>query len=416
VFQLVPGAKFLRAPSTIMFMFSCSASVLSAFFIEALLSERVSSLAKKLVKALLALAVVLALLFVIGQGVFFDLWRAVFGSAGADKAAAFAIASRALRIDAILLVVFAAATLTLIGSAYGRKWGGGLWLGVALAGVLATSLPHSLRFIDTLEVGSFQQRDPMIDYVLADKGTFRTLPMTHSSFYNRNFLPLFDIETANGFYDNRIRYFDEFAGEGFINLLEPAFMSIANVKYVLTTQRVDHPVLNLRRDLGNAFVYENRRFLPRAFLVHEAVVASTDSAAIDVMKQPGFDPARTIVLHDGSPTAGDTAVAGERVVLERDDGDRVVLKASVKSPGYLFYSGNYLPYWKAYVDGEEASVVRCNVSFRAVRIEPGEHVVEMKYQSPYLRYGAFICLVSCGLIGGMIYGGVRISRGKRRHA
>lgn len=416
VFQWMPGAKFLRAPSIIMFMFSCSASVLAAFFMEALLSEKKSSIVNKIVTALLALAVILALLFIIGQGVFFDLWRAAFGDAGAGKAGPFDMAVRALRVDAILLAVFAVATLTLLRSAYGRKWDNGLWLGVVLAGVLVTSLPHSLRFIDAVEVRSFQQSDPMIEYVLADKGTFRTLPMTHSSFYNRNFLPLFGIETANGFYDNRIRYFDEFAGEGFINLLEPAFMSMSNVKYVLTTQRVDHPVLDLRRDLGSAFVYENRRFLPRAFLVHEAVIAGTDSAAMDLMKRPGFDPARTIVLHDGIPTMGDTVVTGEQVILERDDGDRVVVRASVRSPGYLFYSGNYLPYWKAYVDGEEAPVVRCNVSFRAIHIEPGEHVVEMKYVSPYLRIGAFVCLVSCGLIGVMIYAGVRKSSGRRRHA
>jgi hypothetical protein len=172
----------------------------------------------------------------------------------------------------------------------------------------------------------------------------------------------------------------------------------------------------MKRDLENAFVYENRDFLPRAFLVHRAVVADTDSSAIAIMKQPDFDPAGMIVLHDGEPMPGDTTVTGERVEIVRNDGDRVVINASVRSPGYLFYSGNYLPHWRAQVDGEDAAVVRCNVAFRAVYVEPGEHVIEMKYASPYLRMGFYICVISCGLIGLAVYAGVRRTQGETKHA
>ena len=60
------------------------------------------------------------------------------------------------------------------------------------------------------------------------------------------------------------------------------------------------------------------------------------------MMQPDFDPSRTIILHGGEALEADSAAAGETVKIERDDPGGVIVKATVTSPGYLFYSGNYL--------------------------------------------------------------------------
>jgi hypothetical protein len=319
-----------------------------------------------------------------------------------------------MALDALLLTIFGAAALGLAQRPYRYKWKGAVVVGVVAIGILAAGLPHSLRFIDYIGVDEFKRSDPMIEHVKRDTGIFRVLPLTGSSFYNRNYLPLFGLETANGFYDNRIRYYDLLAGENFTNLLAPNIMRMTNIKYVITTQKIDHPLLALSRDLGNAFVYENRGFLERAFLVHEAVVAPTDSLAMVMMKQPGFDAARTIVLHGGDPLDAQ-GEAGEDVVDIRDLGSGAVrIEVATSSPGYLYYSGNYLPYWKAFVDGREEPVVRCNVAMRAVYLEPGNHTVEMRYASPWLRIGAIVCLVSVVLAGLIIYLGLRPHEGRRR--
>jgi hypothetical protein len=415
IFYGVPGAKFLRAPSIIMFMFSCSASVLAAFFIDSRFTRKPHNTGRRVVSGLIVFLVFATIVFTAGRGALLDVWKNFY--AGMEgKAGAIAVAGRALNIDAALLLVFGGLALVLIQTAYARKWRGALWLGIISVGILVTSLSHSLRFIDYIGVGEFQRMDPMIEYISKDDDIFRTLPVTGSSFYNRNYLPLFDIETANGFYDNRIRYYDTLSGEGFQNLFHTNIMGIANIKYILTGQRVDHPDLALRRDFGQAFVYENRGFLPRAFLVHNAVVAGSDSAAIDIMMQPDFDPSRTIVLHGGEPLEGDSAVAGETVAIELERPGEVVIKATVTSPGYLFYSGNYLPYWKAYVDGREVPVVRCDVAMRAVYLDPGDHTIEMKYVSRWYRTGALVCLISCLFVGLSVAAGLKFGKGRSRRA
>jgi hypothetical protein len=270
-----------------------------------------------------------------------------------------------------------------------------VWLGIIIAGLLATSLPHSLRFIEYIAVGDFRRSDPMIEYMKQDKQLFRALPITGSSFYNRNYLPIFGIETANGFYDNRIRYYESLSQKDFANLFHPSIMRIANIKYVITTQKVEHTLLALERSFGNAFLYRNTGFLPRALIVHHAVVAESDSAALEVIKQPDFDPATTIVLHSGEPLRSEVPEAEEWARIRRPDLNKIIVDARVASPGYLFYSANYLPFWKAYVDGREVPVLRCNLSMRAIYLDPGEHTVEMKYSSPWFMAGSYVCLLSC---------------------
>jgi hypothetical protein len=223
-------------------------------------------------------------------------------------------------------------------------------------------------------------------------------------------MPIFGIQTANGFYDNRIRFFETLSGASQENLLNPNIMRITNVKYVLTSERVTHPMLVLERDFGKAFVYRNTGFLPRAFIVHDAVVAQNDSEALALIKDPDFDPSSTIVLAGGRPMSGEAA-GGEGVKIETYAPDRVLMRAKASSPGYLYFSDNYLPYWKARVDGKAVPVLRADVSMRAVYLEPGDHTVEMRFVSRWYQAGALLCLAACAVVVGSL---VVSSRGRPR--
>jgi uncharacterized membrane protein YfhO len=73
------------------------------------------------------------------------------------------------------------------------------------------------------------------------------------------------------------------------------------------------------------------------------------------------------------------------------------------APGYLLLTDTFYPGWRATVDGVPAEILRADVAFRALRLEPGEHRVEFSYQSVSLRWGAWISAVAlllliCGLV------------------
>lgn len=405
VFHAVPGAKFLRAPSVIMFMFSCASSVLAAYFVNAFLEKKLSEGQKRWLMGIVLGTLVLTIIFTVGRGAFLGLWKSVFGWPDRQKLEIARRASGSWPADAILVAVFIWSSIGLARTSYRRKWAGALWIGILVVGILVTGLRHSTRFIEYIEVGDFVRKDPMIEYVNKDKGRFRVLPITGWSFYNRNYLPIFGIETANGFYDNRIRFYDTLIGENQANLLQPNIMRITNIKYVLTSERISHPMLEPRQDFGRAFVYENKGFLERAFIVHNALVVDDDVSALEIMKSSDFDPSTTIVLPSGEAMAGGGVLPAERATIESDDPNGVVIQARLESDGYLFYSGNYLPYWKAYVDGNETPVERCDISMRAVRLSRGEHRITMKYDSPWFRLGTYLCLGCCAVVGLLIAAG-----------
>jgi hypothetical protein len=417
VFYTVPVAKFLRAPSLIMFMFSCSASVLAASFIDAYFDKKITPGMRKLATWLLILLVVVTMLFTVGRTILYDVWGGIFRGLGEANLETARSTARGLGQEAIMLLVAGGILLGLVRSRFRLRAGGTLLLLVALGAITTTSVPDSLRFVQYINVGDFMRSDPVIEHVKQDRGIYRVLPMTGTA-YDRNYLPMFGLETANGFYDNRIRYYDMLTGEGFRNLLNPNVMRIANVKYVLTFQPVNHPLLGLDKDLGKAFVYRNLEFLPRAYLVHHAEVMESDSAALAVIKSAAFDPAAQTILASGTAIDGGPPGEDETVSISDYGPDRVRLKARADIPGYLCYSGNWLPSWSAYVDGSKTEVLRCNIAMRAIPLDPGEHVVEMRFESRWFRIGTYLCLISCAFVALSVGGSVirwHLRRSGRSH-
>ncbi len=72
------------------------------------------------------------------------------------------------------------------------------------------------------------------------------------------------------------------------------------------------------------------------------------------------------------------------------DPDRVTGKISVPEERILQFSIPYSDGWSAYVDGEKTELFRSDVMYLSVLIPPGEHDVELRYETPWLRTGVII--------------------------
>nr|MCR4746464.1 YfhO family protein [Lachnospiraceae bacterium] len=48
--------------------------------------------------------------------------------------------------------------------------------------------------------------------------------------------------------------------------------------------------------------------------------------------------------------------------------------------------------WTVYVDGEKADLKRANIMYMAVELTAGDHEIELRYETPYLRIGAMMSL------------------------
>jgi Bacterial membrane protein YfhO len=150
---------------------------------------------------------------------------------------------------------------------------------------------------------------------------------------------------------------------------------------------------------GDVKIYERLAALGRAWLVHGVRPVADDAEALRALADPGFDPRTTAVVQGNEPArAAAGAADGESVSIVTFEPERVVLRADVHSPAVLVLADAMYPGWEAVVDGAPVPILRANLMFRAVTLEPGLHEVAFSYRPTSWRWGLTISIVTLGVL------------------
>jgi hypothetical protein len=140
------------------------------------------------------------------------------------------------------------------------------------------------------------------------------------------------------------------------------------------------------------FIYENRKVIPRVFVAHrtrffeqrEQLLSALTNATREELASTAFllqDEANAI---DPVQTSGANDNDTARIVVNQ--ADKIVVSVTDSRPGILVVTQNYSPFWKVRVDGAEGRVIPVDHTFQGVRLEPGQHEVELAYRPPYALY------------------------------
>ncbi|WP_166142384.1 YfhO family protein [Methylosinus sp. RM1] len=135
----------------------------------------------------------------------------------------------------------------------------------------------------------------------------------------------------------------------------------------------------------DAYVYENKRALPRVLLatcatrvdfaqmIEDGVWPDLDYRASVLLEEPP-------VCRHSRPEPGEASGARIRSYSNTE----VVIDADVpQGGGYVVLNDIFHPSWTAQIDGEPAEIMRANVMFRAVAAPQGKHEVRFVYR-PFL--------------------------------
>lgn len=118
-------------------------------------------------------------------------------------------------------------------------------------------------------------------------------------------------------------------------------------------------------------VYENRTALPRVWSVHAAVPAAT----------PDLDPRRTAVLAGAIPEGiGGCSSNFDDVQMPLHQPNYVQIRAGMQCRGLVILTDPSYPGWRVYVDGKPAPLLEAYGSVRAVAVDAGDHLIEMRYR------------------------------------
>jgi hypothetical protein len=143
---------------------------------------------------------------------------------------------------------------------------------------------------------------------------------------------------------------------------------------------------------GDVKIYENTSVLPRAFVLHRATLSPSDTDTLRLLQEPATHPGQELILSSGQSLTGSSdPTLVDLIVYEPE---RVLVRAELDAPGYLFLADAYYPGWEATVDGQPAPIHRANLYFRAVAVPPGSHEVEFHYQPASVTFGLALTAVS----------------------
>jgi hypothetical protein len=179
---------------------------------------------------------------------------------------------------------------------------------------------------------------------------------------------------------------------------DSSLLDLLNVRYVLlpSTPATDEVLPHYARQLEPVYrdervqILENPSAMPRAWLVHSAVVVEPGAAA-GALTSGSVDPRQAAVLEATAPAlAQPEDGAAETVDVTRSEPDDIAYHLSAAAPAMLVASEVAYPAWRAYLDGQPAEIYVADGALRGVGVPAGEHTVEMRYQSMPLQLGMLI--------------------------
>ncbi len=180
---------------------------------------------------------------------------------------------------------------------------------------------------------------------------------------------------------------------------------LLNVHLVLSQQDVDGPGLERVYEEGEVKVYRVTDPLPRAWVVHEAILAD-DERALALLNADEFDLRQKAVLPPGSRLPALSGGQGSSAQVVEAVPGRLVLTVSPATDGLLVISQPFYPGWQARVDGERVPIYRVNYLLQGVWLRAGAHRVELAY-----HLSPFPAIVSAVTLLGSVVGLILARRG-----
>jgi hypothetical protein len=294
---------------------------------------------------------------------------------------------------------------------------------LVLGVIIADLWSYDVRFLTTVPLAACRWPRDIVRFFSGDKTVYRVMRDIRVAVPRVNQGMSEGIFSYEGYETDSVGLFGDFSAfsglrseQGVEIMARPGsskLASMVNIKYLMVPPAIRpmNPEYLFRWDRGSVRIFENSRVLPRAFVVHRALVTGDPEIARRLLLWRGFDPASLVILAE-DPRITLSGVAGSSPAkIEEYAPDTVTIRCRLSEPGVLFLSDVYYPGWEVMVDGRPDRILRANYAFRAVALDKGEHMVCFRYRPSSFRRGAWVSLVTVAACA--VWGLARWRRAKK---
>lgn len=133
-------------------------------------------------------------------------------------------------------------------------------------------------------------------------------------------------------------------------------------------------------------IYENLRAAPRVFFTKTYQVMPDKTQEIIMMMHRDFHEQNQIIVNEDPHIAPGSPLQSVVQVADYQP-NHIVLQTQSNSDALLFLSDNYMPGWRASIDGQSVKIYRADYSFRAVKVIKGNHAIDFWYYPQSFDWG-----------------------------
>lgn len=161
-------------------------------------------------------------------------------------------------------------------------------------------------------------------------------------------------------------------------------------------------------DSNNLRIYRVKDALPHVYLSYGWQNLDSRDAVIDAISNAGspFDPNKTVLVENKgeAPVSQSQAAIQPVRAIDRPAPEHIRVKIKPDKQALLVLADQYYPGWHALLDGQPATIHRCNGFFRGVFVPPGEHTVEFNYEPDSIKYGLILAGIAILWWCALLYG------------
>jgi hypothetical protein len=159
----------------------------------------------------------------------------------------------------------------------------------------------------------------------------------------------------------------------YTQIQDERFLDLAGVKYDYIDTTSDPKVIKVRPGA-----------LSRFMLFRSYEVIENEQSAFDKLRNPDFNPLRTVILEKDPDIEWADSREAERIPQYAEQStDEIELEVHSGTPGILLFNDSYHEGWRAFVNGSEQPIIPANRAYMAIKIPSGKNKISFKFLPSY---------------------------------